>query len=51
MSLNRREALLPLLASVEPETRGALRVEIVVLDNASEDGSVAAVRARVPRRA
>ncbi len=38
---NGRETLLPLLAALEGE-------EVVVLDNASEDGSVAAVRKRFP---
>jgi len=44
----RRDTLLPLLASVEPDLTGPLSVEVVVLDNASEDGSVEAVRERFP---
>ncbi len=41
---NGRETLMPLLAALERERAE----EIVVLDNASEDGSVAAVRERFP---
>jgi N-acetylglucosaminyl-diphospho-decaprenol L-rhamnosyltransferase len=44
---NGRETLLPLLASVERESAG-LEVETVVLDNASEDGAVPALRERFP---
>ncbi len=43
-----RETLLPLLASLERDLGGPLEVETVVLDNASEDGSVDAVRERFP---
>jgi N-acetylglucosaminyl-diphospho-decaprenol L-rhamnosyltransferase len=43
-----REALLALLASLEPELVGRLAVEVVVLDNASDDGSPDAVRDRFP---
>jgi len=46
---NGRDALLALLASVEREVEGAgIAAETVVLDNASEDGSAAAVRERFP---
>ena len=48
VNAGRRDALLSLLASLEPETQGALQVETVVLDNASADGSPAAVRQRFP---
>jgi N-acetylglucosaminyl-diphospho-decaprenol L-rhamnosyltransferase len=40
-----RETLLALLRSLEPELAGSLAVEVVVLDNASEDGSAQSVRA------
>ncbi len=45
----RRDALLSLLRSLEPELHGPLDAEVVVLDNASEDGSVEAVQASHPR--
>jgi len=46
---NGREALLTLLASVQREVEAAgVDAETVVLDNASEDGSAAAVRERFP---
>jgi N-acetylglucosaminyl-diphospho-decaprenol L-rhamnosyltransferase len=44
---NGRATLLPLLESVAREAEG-LAVETVVLDNASEDGAAAEVRARFP---
>ncbi|MBA2614780.1 MAG: glycosyltransferase family 2 protein [Actinobacteria bacterium] len=43
-----RQTLLALLASLEPELAGPASMEVVVLDNASEDGSVEAVSARFP---
>jgi hypothetical protein len=46
---NGRETLLALLASVEREIEAAgVDAEVVVLDNASEDGSAVAVRERFP---
>ena len=46
---SRRDAVLRLLASLERDVRGSeLAVEVVVLDNASDDGSVEAVRERFP---
>ena len=45
----RRDALLSLLRSLEPELHGPLDAEVVVLDNASEDGSVDAVQGSHPR--
>ena len=48
VSSSSRETLLALLASLEPELEGAITVEVVVLDNASDDGSVQAVRERFP---
>ena len=44
----RRDTLLPLLASLEPDLQGPLAVHVVVLDNASEDGSTDQVRERFP---
>ena len=49
VNASRRDTLLPLLASLEPETHGGLEVETVVLDNASDDGSAEAVRTAFPR--
>lgn len=43
-----KETLLELLESLAPEVEGPLEVEVVVLDNASDDGSVEAVRERYP---
>jgi hypothetical protein len=43
-----REALLACLDSLEAEHAGATSFEVVVLDNASDDGSVEAVRAAYP---
>jgi N-acetylglucosaminyl-diphospho-decaprenol L-rhamnosyltransferase len=48
VNASRRDTLLPLLASLEPELDGPLAVEVVVLDNASDDGSADAVRERFP---
>jgi N-acetylglucosaminyl-diphospho-decaprenol L-rhamnosyltransferase len=44
-----RGALLSLLASLERELDGPLEAEVVVLDNASDDGSLDAVRERFPQ--
>ena len=43
-----REVLLECLDSVHGSMRGDLVLEVIVLDNASEDGSVQAVRERFP---
>lgn len=43
-----KETLLELLASLEHEIGGELDVEVVVLDNASDDGSAGAVAERFP---
>jgi N-acetylglucosaminyl-diphospho-decaprenol L-rhamnosyltransferase len=43
-----RETLVALLDSLEPDRNGPCSVEVVVLDNASEDSSVEAVRERFP---
>jgi N-acetylglucosaminyl-diphospho-decaprenol L-rhamnosyltransferase len=43
-----RETLVALLESLEPDREGPLSVEVVVLDNASDDGSPEAVRERFP---
>jgi N-acetylglucosaminyl-diphospho-decaprenol L-rhamnosyltransferase len=48
VSASRRDLLLAALASLERDVSGPLSVEVVVLDNASEDGSAAAVRERFP---
>ena len=48
VSHSSRETLLTLLRSLEPELHGTLDVEVVVLDNASEDGSAAAARDECP---
>ena len=48
VNASRREQLLALLESLAAELRGPLAVEVVVLDNASEDGSADAVRERFP---
>ena len=46
---SRRDGLIAALASLEREARGVdLDVEVVVLDNASDDGSAEAVRDRFP---
>jgi N-acetylglucosaminyl-diphospho-decaprenol L-rhamnosyltransferase len=48
VNFRRADTLLPLLRSLEADVAGPLDVEIVVLDNASQDGSVEAVRERFP---
>jgi N-acetylglucosaminyl-diphospho-decaprenol L-rhamnosyltransferase len=48
VNTNNRELLLACLASLRTSITGAVGVEIVVLDNASDDGSAAAVAERFP---
>jgi N-acetylglucosaminyl-diphospho-decaprenol L-rhamnosyltransferase len=49
VNTNNRDVLLECLASLEEDRlRRSVDVEVVVLDNASEDGSAAAVRERFP---
>jgi GT2 family glycosyltransferase len=48
VNFRRADRLLPLLESLQLDLASPLDVEIVVLDNASEDGSVEAVRDRHP---
>ena len=48
VSHSSRETLLGLLRSLEPELRGTLAAEVVVLDNASDDGSAEAARTAAP---
>ena len=43
-----RDLLLACLASLEQDLGGRYAIEVVVLDNASEDGSAEAVRGRFP---
>ncbi len=46
VSMNRRELVLALLESLEPDVGGPLDVDVVIVDNGSEDGTVAAVQER-----
>lgn len=48
VNASNREGVLALLSSLEPELAGTLEVEVVVLDNASDDDSVAAIESRFP---
>ena len=48
VNASQRELLLASLASLASDAQGPLAVEVVVLDNASDDGSVEAVRERFP---
>jgi GT2 family glycosyltransferase len=48
VNFRRADTLLPLLDSLQADLDGPLEVEVVVLDNASRDGSVEAVRDRFP---
>lgn len=48
VNTNNRELLLACLESLRPNVGSDVGVEVVVLDNASEDGSAEAVRARFP---
>jgi N-acetylglucosaminyl-diphospho-decaprenol L-rhamnosyltransferase len=49
VNTNNRELLVACLESLEPSVTPDNGVEVVVLDNASEDGSAEAVRARFPQ--
>ena len=48
VNYNTRDYLRPCLASIDAQ-RGDLAVEVIVVDNASKDGSAAMVRAEFPR--